>query len=394
MATGDRTPVIVGIGLSDYPKAPDLDGVQHHVLAAQRAIVDSGVPKSEIDGYVNAGGGGGMMVDDAVTMAEYLRIDHRYIDGTMTGGSSFEFHVQHLASAIRDGACDTALVTYGSDQLSRMGRSLGTGGFQRAGQRVAGPVQYEVPYGNSLVGSYAMHAQRHMHEFGTTSEQLAEIAVGVREYAGLNPNAIYRDPITVDDVVNSRMVADPLHKLDCCAITDGGGAFIMTTAERAKDLPQPPVYVLGAAGAQTHWNISQQTDFTSSAGAVAGPIAFEQAGLTPDDVDMLMFYDSFTITCLILLESIGFVPRGEGGPFVAEGHLKRGGKWPLNTDGGGLSSCHPGMRGIFLIIEAARQLRGQGGEAQVPDCNVALAAGSGGWLSCIGVAILGKDAPS
>ncbi len=394
MAAPDRTPVIVGIGLSDYPKAPDLDGVQHHVLAAQRALKDSGVPKSELDGYVNAGGGGGMMIDDAVTMAEYLRIDHRYIDGTMTGGSSFEFHVQHLASAIRDGVCDTALVTYGSDQLSRMGRSLGTGGFQRAGQRVGGPVQYEVPYGNSLVGSYAMHAQRHMHEFGTTSEQLAEIAVGVREFASLNPHAIYRDPITVDDVVTSRMVADPLHKLDCCAITDGGGAFIMTTAERAKDLPNPPVYVLGAAGAQTHWNVSQQTDFTSSAGALAGPIAFEQAGLTHDDVDMLMFYDSFTITCLILLESIGFVPKGEGGPFVAEGHLKRGGKWPLNTDGGGLSSCHPGMRGIFLIIESVRQLRGQGGEAQVPDCNVALAAGSGGWLSCIGVAILGKDAPA
>ena len=390
----DRTPVIVGIGLSDYPKAPHLDGVQHHVLAAQRAIADAGIEKSEIDGYVNAGGGGGMMVDDAVTMAEYLRIDHRYIDGTMTGGSSFEFHVQHLAAAIREGLCDTALVTYGSDQLSRMGRSLGTGGFQRAGSRVSGPVQYEVPYGNSLVGSYAMYAMRHMHEFGTTSEQLAEIAVGVREYAGLNPNAIYRDPITVDDVVSSRVVADPLHKLDCCAITDGGGAFIITTAERAKDLPQPPVYVLGAAGAQTHWNISQQTDFTSSAGAKAGPVAFERAGVTHDDVDMLMFYDSFTITCLILLESLGFVPRGEGGPFVAEGHLKRGGKWPLNTDGGGLSSCHPGMRGIFLILEAVRQLRGQAGEAQVPDCEVALAAGSGGWLSCIGVVILGKDVPA
>jgi len=393
-ARGDRTPVIVGIGLSDYPKAPHLDGVQHHVLAAQRAIADAGIDKSEIDGYVNAGGGGGMMVDDAVTMAEYLRIDHRYIDGTMTGGSSFEFHVQHLAAAIQEGLCETALVTYGSDQLSRMGRSLGTGGFQRGSRRVSGPVQYEVPYGNSLVGSYAMHATRHMHEFGTTSEQLAEIAVGVREYAGLNPNAIYRDPITVDDVVSSRVVADPLHKLDCCAITDGGGAFIITTAERAKDLPQPPVYVLGAAGAQTHWNISQQPDFTTSAGAKAGPVAFERAGVTHDDVDMLMFYDSFTITCLILLESLGFVPRGEGGPFVAEGHLKRGGKWPLNTDGGGLSSCHPGMRGIFLILEAARQLRGQAGEAQVPDCEVALAAGSGGWLSCIGVVILGKDAPA
>ena len=268
-----------------------------------------------------------------------------------------------------------------------MGRKLGTGGFQRGGQKVAGPMQYEVPYGGSLVGSYAMYAQRHMHEFGTTSEQLAEIAVGVREFAGLNPNAIYRDPITVDDVVDSRMIADPLHMLDCCAITDGGGALIMTTAERAKDLKQPPVYVLGAAGAQTHWNICQQTDFTTSAGALAGPVAFERAGVTHDDIDLLMFYDSFTITCLILLESLGFVPQGEGGPFVAEGHLKKGGKWPLNTDGGGLSSCHPGMRGIFLLIESVRQLRGQGGDAQVPDCNLAIAAGSGGWLSCIGVVI-------
>src|SRR5688572_21185487 len=389
----DRTPVIVGIGLSEYPKAPDMDGVQHHALAAQRAMADAGVKAADIDGYVSAGGGGGMMVDDAVTMAEYLRIDHRHIDGTMTGGSSFEFHVQHLAAAIRDGACDTALVTYGSDQLSRMGRKLGTGGFTRPSQRVPGPVGYEVPYGNSLVGSYAMHAMRHMHEFGTTSEQLAEIAVGVREFATLNPKAIYRDPITVDDVMSSRMIADPLHLLDCCAITDGGGAFVITTADRAKDLKQQPVYVLGAAGAQTHWNVSQQVDFTTCAGALAGPVAFGQAGLTHDDVDMLMFYDSFTITCLILLESLGFVKQGEGGPFVAEGHLKRGGKWPLNTDGGGLSSNHPGMRGIFLLIESVRQLRGEGGESQVPDCEVALAAGSGGWLSCIGVVILGRNHP-
>lgn len=389
----DRTPVIVGTGLSDYPIAPHLDGVQHHVQAMQRALADAGLDKSELDGYVGVGGSGGMMIDDAVTMAEYLRIDHRYIDGTMTGGSSFEFHVQHLAAAIREGLCDTAVVTYGSDQLSKMGRQLGTGGFQRPGQRVAGPIQYEAPYGNSLVGAYAMHAARHMHEFGTTSEQLAEIAVGVREYAMLNPHARYRDPMTVEDVLNSRMVADPLHKLDCCAITDGGGAIIMTTAERARDLAQPPVYVLGAAGAQTHWNVGQQVDFTTCAGAKAGPVAFERAGLTPDDVDMLMFYDSFTITCLILLESLGFVPQGEGGPFIAEGHLKRGGRWPLNTDGGGLSSSHPGMRGIFLLIEAARQLRGQAGEAQVPDCQVALCAGSGGWLSCIGVAILGAEHP-
>src|SRR5688500_2346496 len=200
----DRTPVIVGIGLSEYPKAPDLDGVQHHALAAQRAMADAGVKPSDIDGYVSAGGGGGMMVDDAVTMAEYLRIDHRYVDSTMTGGLSFEFHVQHLAAAIKDGACDTALVTYGSTRLSTMGRSLGTGGMHRGVQRVAGPMGYEAPYGNSLVGSYAMHAKRHMHEYGTTSEQLAEIAVGVREFAGLNPDALHKNPITVDDVLDSR----------------------------------------------------------------------------------------------------------------------------------------------------------------------------------------------
>jgi len=388
----DRTPVIAGIGLSDYPKAPDLDGVQHHVLAMQRALADCGVKKSDIDGYVGAGGSG-VMIDDPVTMAEYLRIDHRYIDSTMTGGSSFEFHVQHAAAAIKDGICDTVLITYGSDQLSRMGRTLGTGGFHRTGRRVGGPIQYEAPYGNSLVGAYAMVAQRHMHEFGTTSEQLAEIAVGVREFAGLNPNAMYRDPITVDDVVSSRLIADPLHKLDCCVISDGGGAIIMTTAERARDLAKPPAYVLGAAGAQTHWNISQMPDYTQSAAAICGPIAFDRAGLAPGDVDTIQFYDSFTVTVLMLLEGLGFCGKGEGGSFVADGHLRRGGDLPMNTDGGGLSSCHPGMRGIFLLIESVRQLRGDAGTAQVPDARIALACGSGGWLSCIGAVILGKEHP-
>jgi len=390
---GDRTPVIAGIGLSDYPKAPALDAVQHHALALQRTLDDCGLAKREIDGYVSAGGGGGMMIDDAVTMAEYLGIDHRWVDGTMTGGSSFEFHVQHAAAAIRQGYCDTVLITYGSDQLSRMGRTLGTGGFARTGQRVPGPIQFEVPYGNSLVGAYAMVARRHMHEFGTTSEQLAEIAVGVREHARLNPDAMYRGPLTVDDVVNSRLIADPLHMLDCCVISDGGAACVVTTEERARDLQRTPVFVLGAAGAQTHWNISQCPDFTSSAAVASGAEAFAQAGVTPDDIDTVQFYDSFTITALVLLEGLGFCKQGEGGPFAAEGHLRRGGRLPLNTDGGGLSSCHPGMRGIFLLIEAARQLRGQGGEAQVPDCALALACGSGGWLSCIGTVILGKEEP-
>src|SRR5213080_3271823 len=376
----DRTPVIAGIGLSDYPVAKDLDSVQHHALAFQRVLADCGVEKSDIDAYIGAGVSHQMMADDPVTLAEYFRIDHKYIDGTMTGGSSFEFHVQHGAAAIREGLCDTILVTYGSDQLSRMGRMLGTGGFARGTQKVGGPQAYEAPYGNSLVGAYAMAAQRHMHEFGTTSEQLAEIAVGVRELAGLNPDAMYRDPITADDVVSSRMIADPLHKLDCCVISDGGGALVMTTAERARDLRQPPVYVLGAAGAQTHWNISQMPDFTDTAASRCGPVAFGQAGLTPADIDTIQFYDSFTITVLLLLEGLGFCGRGEGGAFVKEGHLRRSGDLPLNTDGGGLSSSHPGMRGIFLLIEATRQLRGQAGEAQVPDCELAVACGCGGWL--------------
>jgi acetyl-CoA acetyltransferase len=386
----DRTPVIVGIGLSDYPKAPHLDTIGHHVQATQRALVDSGLAKSDIDGLMSAAMGGDYQMPAAV--AEYLGIDHRFIDGTMTGGSSFEYHVQHAAAAIREELCDTVLITYGSDFLSTMGRSLGTGAM-RDTKRIAGPTQFEAPFGNTLVGAYAMAARRHMHEYGTTSEQLAQIAVGVREFAGLNPDAMYRDPISVEDVIGSRLIADPLHLLDCCVVSDGGGAVIMTTAERASDLRQPPVYVLGAAAAQTHWNISQMPDFTTTAAAQCGPEALARAGIKPGDVDTVQLYDSFTITVLLLIEDLGFCKKGEGGAFVAEGHLRRGGRLPLNTDGGGLSSSHSGMRGIFLLIEATRQLRGQGGAAQVPDCNIALACGSGGMLSCIGAVVLGREHP-
>ena len=386
----DRTPVIVGIGLSEYPKAPDMTGLEHHALAARRAIEDCGIPKSEIDGYASAGGGMGSGI--GAELPEYLGVRHRFVDNTMVGGSSFEFHVQHAAAAIRDGLCDTVLITDGSDYLSRMGRTLGTGG-QRRSRTIEGPGQFEAPYGNTLVGAYAMVAQRHMHEYGTKPEELAEIAVGVREFASLNPKAMYREPITVDDVLGSRMIADPLHKLECCVVSDGGGALVLTTAERARDLARPPAFVLGAAGAQSHWNISQMPDFTVSAAAQCGPEAFAQAGLQPDDIDTVQLYDSFTITVLTLLEDLGFCRKGEGGAFVAEGHLRRGGRFPLNTDGGGLSACHPGMRGVFLLIEAVRQLRGDAGEAQVPDCRTALACGSGGWLSCIGAVILGAEHP-
>jgi acetyl-CoA acetyltransferase len=380
--------VIVGIGLSDAPRAPHLDSTGHHVQAIQRALADAGLEKRAIDGYLYAGMEGSAA--EAVAMAEYLCIDHRYIDGTMTGGSAFEFHVQHAAAAIRDGLCDTALVSYGSDYLSRRGRSLGTGGFRGFG-KVTGADLYQAPYGLSLVGGYALVAQRHMHEFGTTSEQLAEIAVGVREFAGLNPNAMYRDPLAVADVLASRMIADPLHLLDCCVVSDGGGAFLMTTAERARDLRKPAVRVLGAAGAQTHWNISQMPDYTTSAGATCIPEALARAGVRPSEIDTLQFYDSFTITVLVLLEDAGFCKKGEGGAYVAQGHLRRGGRHPLNTDGGGLSALHSGMRGLFLIAESVRQLRGEAGAAQVPDARLALAVGSGGWLSCIGAVVLGRE---
>jgi acetyl-CoA acetyltransferase len=384
-----RDPVIVGIGLSDYPVAPKLSTPMHHAQAMQRALADAGLEKRAIDGFCCAGMGAGPA--EAVVMAEYLGIDHRFIGSTMTGGSSFEFYVQHAAAALREGLCETVLVTYGSNFLSARGRTLGTGGFGGGGGRVSGADMFQAPYGLPLVGAYALVARRHMHEYGTKPEHLAEIAVGVREFAGLNPNAMYRDPITVADVLASRMIADPLHLLDCCVVSDGGGAFLMTTAERARDLRKPGVRVLGAAGAQTHWNISQMPDYTTSAGATCIPEAFARAGVTPSDVDTIQFYDSFTITVLVLLEDSGFCKKGEGGAFVAQGHLRRGGRLPLNTDGGGLSALHSGMRGLFLITEAVRQLRGEAGLAQVPDAKVALAVGSGGWLSCIGAVVLGRE---
>jgi acetyl-CoA acetyltransferase len=391
---GARDPVIVGVGWSELPIAPGLDTVQHHALALQRALDDCGLAKSDVDAYMCAGSGFAYGVDDAATMAEYLGIRHRWIDGTSLGGSTFEFYVQHAAAAIESRMCDVVLVTYGSDMLSRMGRALGTTTFSTGLAGVPGPPQFECSWGNVLAGAYAMAAQRHMHEYGTRPEELAEIAVGVREFAGLNPNAQYRDPITVDDVLSSRMIADPLHKLDCCVISDGGGAFVMTTAERARDLRKPPVFVLGAAGAQTHWIISQMPDFTTTGAVQAAAEAFGRAGVRPQDVDTIQCYDSFTITVLLLLEDMGFCPKGEGGAFVSSGVLRRGGQFPLNTDGGGLSACHPGMRGIFLINEGVRQIRGEAGEAQVPDCELAVACGSGGSLSAISTVVLGRDSRS
>jgi acetyl-CoA acetyltransferase len=384
--TADRRPVIVGVGISDYPRAPHLDVLGHHAQAAQRAIADSGIAKSEIDGFMTADAAIAGMTDYKIAeVAEFLGIDYRFVDSTYTGGSSFEFHLHHAKMAIEAGLADVILITYGSDLYSSVGRSLGTGGSD---QRPFGGKQFEAPYGLSTVGAYALMAKRHQHLYGTTEEQLAEIAVSTREYARHNPNAMYRDPITVDDVMSSRRIADPLKLLDCCVVSDGGAALIVTTADRAKDLPNRPIHILGAGGAQTHWNISDSPDFSTTAAVKAGQMAYDQARLTPADVDGLMTYDSFTITVLLLLEGLGFAAPGEGGPFVADGNLRLDGRLPTNTDGGGLSSCHPGMRGIHLLAEGVRQLRGAAGEVQIPDCNVVMAGGSGGYGSAIGAVLL------
>jgi acetyl-CoA acetyltransferase len=375
--------VIAGVAESEYGRVPHMTELELHAQALQRVLEDCGARRQDIDAVFSSSQIMGM---PTVMLCEYLQIFPRYSDSTTIGGSSFEAHLNHAAAAMRAGKCEMALISYGSTQLSSRGRVLGTG------MRPATIPEstYESPYGNVLVGAYAMAARRHMHEYGTTSAQLAEIAVVTRRHAGLNPLAMYREPITVRDVLDSRMIADPLHLLDCCVVSDGGGAVIVTTEERARDMRQVPVYVLGSSEGHTHMHISQMPDLTVTAAAMTGPRAFAEAGVRPDEIDVAMIYDSFTITVLLLLEDLGFCRKGEGGAFVQGGRIALGGELPINTDGGGLSSNHPGMRGIFLLIEATRQLRGQCGPRQVEGAKLAVAHGSGGLLSSQATTILGR----
>ena len=311
-----------------------------------------------------------------VGFCDYLNLTPNFVDSTSIGGSSFVAHTAHAAAAIHAGLCDVCVVVYGSTAASSR-FAIGTGG-ERGG--AGDPCdQYEIPFGPTTVGAYAMIAQRHMHDYGTTSEQLAEIAVTMRLHASMNPAAKYRDPITVEDVLASRIISSPLHLLDCCIISDGGGALVITSAERARDLKKKPVYILGAGETVRHAARGQR-DFLEIAAAQSGRLAFERAGVAHKDIDMAMIYDSFTITVLATLENLGFCKRGEGGAFVSGGRLRFDGEFPINTDGGGLSSNHPGMRGIFLVIEAAKQLRGECGPRQVKDCKIALVHGTGGAL--------------
>ncbi len=353
--------------------APDKTPLQLQAECAKAALAEAGLTKDDVDGLLTAGAG----TMPLLTLAEYLNIRPRFLDSTSVGGSSFVFHVGHAAAAIAAGLCQVALITYGSNSRSQH-IPIGTGGF---GGAVATPIpdSFEVPYGLTTIGAYALVAQRHMHQYGTTSAQLAEIAVATRRHASLNPHALFQEPITIDDVLNSRLISSPLHLYDCCVISDGGGAVVVTSPERARDLRKPPVFVLGYGEACAHTGLGWE-DLTFVAAKQSGAAAFHMAGVTHKDIDMAMIYDSFTITVLTTLEDLGFCPKGEGGRFVEGGRIALGGALPINTDGGGLSSNHPGMRGIFLLIEAARQLWGEAGPRQVAGTHIALCHGTGGRL--------------
>lgn len=347
--------------------------------ATSHALDDAGLEKEDVDGLFSASAYYHM---PTLSVGEYLGIRPRYSDATNMGGSSFVSHLFHAASAIDAGLCEVALIAYGSTQRSASGRLV-------SGSEA---LPYEAPYEPRYpVSAYALAASRHMYEYGTTREQLAEVAVAAREWAMLNPKAFMRDDLSVEDVIGSRMVSSPLSVLDCCLVTDGGGAALVTSAERARDLAKPPVYLLGAGEAHWHRNISQMPDLTTSAAAESGPRAYEMAGLGTSDMDVVVLYDAFTINTVLFLEDLGFCEKGEGGPFVSGGRISPGGKLAVNTNGGGLSYNHPGMYGLLLIVEAVRQLRGECGERQVADANTALVHGNGGVLSSQVTAILGSE---
>jgi acetyl-CoA acetyltransferase len=374
---------IVGVAESECGQGMGLTILQHQALAAKRALDDAGLDKSEVDAV--------MAVDflglPSLQVAEYLGIKPRFTDTTVTGGSAFETLVEHAMLGITAGLCDVALITYGSTLWSDRRRVTESGGVD---SRMPA-AQFETPYGDlSPVSAYALAANRHMHEYGTTSEQLAEVAVSMRRWASLNSRALMREPITVADVLESPMISSPLHRLDCCLMTDGGGAVVVTSAERARDLRRPPVYVLGSGFSATHLGISQMKDLTTTGAVDSGRRALEFAGVTNEDIDVVEIYDSFTISVVMGLEDLGFCKKGEGGSFVERGRLGPGGELPTNTFGGGLSYTHPGALGIFLIIEAVRQLRGECAGRQVAGAEVALVHGIGGWLSSHATLVLGR----
>ncbi|MDJ0686174.1 MAG: thiolase [Alphaproteobacteria bacterium] len=370
---------IVGAALATPGPRPGWSAQEILADAVGNVLDQTGLTLKDVDGLFV---GSAFHYTPTLSMAEYLGLRPRFSDSNMVGGSSFVGHLLTAAMALQSGQCDVALICYGSNQATAGGRL----------HSMAEPQPYEAPYAPRYpVSSYAFAAQRHMHTYGTTRTQLAHVATAARAWAASNPEAQERCPLSIDDVLNARMISDPLSKLDCCLVTDGGGAVIMVRADRANDFPEPPVYLLGAAGAHWHRQISAMPDLTVTAASESGPRAFAMAGFGPQDIDVVQLYDAFTINTLLLLEDLGFCPKGEGGPFVASGAIAPGGDLPVNTNGGGLSCCHPGMYGIFLIIEAVRQLRGAAPGQQIRGAETALVHGNGGVLSSQITAILGNE---
>ena len=365
-------------GIYEHPtrKATDKSLAQLHAESAHGALKDAGLTKDDVDGYFCAGDAPGL---GPLSLVDYMGLKLKHLDATETGGSSYVLHVGHAAEAIAMGKCSVALITLAGRPRAE---GMATGTAPRNYGSSAPDVAFEFPFGPTVVNMYAMCAQRHMYEYGTTSEQLAWIKVAASHHAKYNEHAMLKNVVTVEEVVNSPMIADPLHRLDCCVISDGGGAIIVTSPEIAKTLKRPLVKVIGAGEAPKH-QMGGKIDLTYSGAVWSGPLAFEEAHVKPTDIKYASIYDSFTITVLMQLEDLGFCEKGKGGAFVSDGNLIAGtGKLPFNTDGGGLCNNHPANRGgLTKVIEAVRQLRGEAHpHVQVQNCNLALAHGTGGSL--------------
>ncbi|MGW0365337.1 thiolase C-terminal domain-containing protein [Streptomyces sp. NPDC002990] len=387
-ARARRRVAVVGVALSECGRVDGPTPYALHAQAARRALADSGLDRSVIDGFASAGLG----TLAPIEVAEYLGLRPTWVDSTSVGGSTWEVMAAHAAEAIAAGHANAVLLAYGSTARADIKARRRTSNLSFGAR---GPLQFEVPYGHTLISKYAMAARRHMHEYGTTLEQLASVAVQARANAATNPDAMFRTPITVDEVLSGEMIADPFTKLHCCIRSDGGCAVLLAAEDYVPDTAKAPVWILGSGTSVSHTTMSEWEDFTVSPAAVSGRRAFERAGLTPADVDLAEIYDAFTYMTLVTLEDLGFCAKGEGGTFVEKGRLLRDGELPVNTDGGGLSACHPGMRGLFLLVEAVRQLRGEAGPGQVtrreghlPE--VALASGTGGWFCSSATLLLGR----
>ena len=377
---------IVGVATFGCGEAPGFSEMELLARSAHAAVADAGLKMSDIDGLCTASVGSTMW---SMPVVEYLGIRPTFIDSTMVGGSSFIAHLLPAMHALQSGQCNAVLVCYGSTQRTS---TYGRREIAQA-RRWMDPQPYETPYEPfNPPSAYALATSRHMHQYGTTRRDLAEVAVAARRWAQLNPEAFMREPLSIDDVLAARMVSDPLSVRDCCLVTDGGGAYVLVRAERAKDLPRPPVYVLGNGTAVWNRQISAMPDLTVTAATQSGREAYAMAGLGAKDMDVVQLYDAFTINTLLFLEDLGFCKKGEAGAFVRDGGIAPGGHLPVNTNGGGLSCVHPGMYGIFALIEAVRQLRGECGDRQVAGAQTAIAHGNGGTLSSQSTAVLGTAA--